>query len=204
MWKIFFYFFLQRMMEIFCFTVTTGSGRRDWNNFGCWLEQFYLPALQSVKCAGYASHSYSWLHRLLIANRIQLGYAMLRYKLLAAQGVKLCETLPLLNFATFNTSWQTLLKYMFIHSFIHSGYFYSAPSSPLLLGGAPDYSTDTVSEFHDEAHRQLQVQDLPKVSTWRLEWESNPRPTGWKSSSQPRCHHVPQFFLERGSYKFIY
>src|SRR6218665_1903620 len=31
-----------------------------------------------------------------------------------------------------------------IHSFIHSGHFYSAPSSPLLLRGAPDYSTDTV------------------------------------------------------------
>ena len=39
--------------------------------------------------------------------------------------------------------------------FIHSGHFYSAPSSPLLLRGAPDYSTDTVSEFHAEAHRQL-------------------------------------------------
>ena len=37
-----------------------------------------------------------------------------------------------------------------IHSF---GHFYSAPSSPLLLRGAPDYSTDTVSEFHAEAHR---------------------------------------------------
>src|SRR6218665_3636312 len=35
-----------------------------------------------------------------------------------------------------------------IHSFIHSGHFYSAPSSPLLLRGAPDYSTDAVSEFH--------------------------------------------------------
>src|SRR6218665_2500577 len=46
-------------------------------------------------------------------------------------------------------------------SFIHSGHFYSAPSSPLLLRGAPDYSTDTVSEFHAEAHRQLQVKDLP-------------------------------------------
>src|SRR6218665_4012289 len=41
---------------------------------------------------------------------------------------------------------------------------YSAPSSPLLhCRGAPDYSTDTVSEFHAEAHRQLQVKDLPKV-----------------------------------------
>src|SRR6218665_1512323 len=39
-----------------------------------------------------------------------------------------------------------------IHSLIHSDHFYSAPSSPLLLRGAPDYSTDTVSEFHVEAH----------------------------------------------------
>ena len=48
-----------------------------------------------------------------------------------------------------------------IHSwinFFHSGHFYSAPSSPLLLRGAPDYSTDTVSEFHAEAHSwQLHV-----------------------------------------------
>src|SRR6218665_518514 len=42
-----------------------------------------------------------------------------------------------------------------VHSFIHSGHCYSAPSSPLPLRGAPDYSTDTVSEFHAEAHRQL-------------------------------------------------
>src|SRR6218665_2224074 len=63
-------------------------------------------------------------------------------------------------------------------SFIHSGHFYSAPSSPLLLRGAPDNSTDTVSDFHAEAHRQLQVKDLPKVPTWRLERESNPRPSG--------------------------
>src|SRR6218665_2404340 len=53
----------------------------------------------------------------------------------------------------------------FIHSFIHSGHFYSAPSSSLLLSGAPDYIKDTVSEFHAEAHRQLQVKDLPKVPT---------------------------------------
>src|SRR6218665_4034953 len=40
------------------------------------------------------------------------------------------------------------LPHSFIHSFIHSfGHFYSAPSSPQLLRGAPDYSTDTVSEF---------------------------------------------------------
>src|SRR6218665_598289 len=44
-------------------------------------------------------------------------------------------------------------RYYFIH-FVNSGHFYSAPSSPLLLRGTPDYcSTDTVSEFHAEAHR---------------------------------------------------
>src|SRR6218665_3288551 len=85
-----------------------------------------------------------------------------------------------------------IIVHSFIHSFIHSGHFYSAPSSPLLLRGAPDYSTDTVSEFHAEAHGQLQVKDLPKVPTWRLERESNPRPSGWKSSTQPRRHHVPR------------
>src|SRR6218665_2065565 len=53
------------------------------------------------------------------------------------------------------------------YSFIHSGYFYSVPSSPLLLRGAPDYSTDTVSEFHAE----LYLKDLPKVYTWWLERE---------------------------------
>src|SRR6218665_4004117 len=41
-----------------------------------------------------------------------------------------------------------ILVHVFIwfqSSFIHSGHFYSTPSSPLLLRGAPDYSTDTVS-----------------------------------------------------------
>src|SRR6218665_2788428 len=67
------------------------------------------------------------------------------------------------------------VKYSFIHSF---GHFYSAPSRHLLLRGAPGYSTDTVSELHAEAHRQLHVKDLPKVLTWRLERESNSRPSG--------------------------
>ena len=30
------------------------------------------------------------------------------------------------------------------HSFIHSGYFYSASSSPLLLRGSPNYSIDSL------------------------------------------------------------
>src|SRR6218665_746535 len=71
-------------------------------------------------------------------------------------------------------SLQQCLNSKVLPPFIHSGHFYSALSSPLLLRGTPDYSTDTVSEFQAEAHRQLQVQDLPKVPTWRLERESNP------------------------------
>ena len=50
---------------------------------------------------------------------------------------------------------QEYIRRISCNSFILSGHFYSAPSSPLLLRGDPDYSTDTVSEFHAEAHRQL-------------------------------------------------
>ena len=47
-------------------------------------------------------------------------------------------------------------KFMcFYMLYVHSGYFYSAPLSPLQLRGAPDYSTDTAPEFHAETHRQL-------------------------------------------------
>src|SRR6218665_1037268 len=81
-----------------------------------------------------------------------------------------------------NNNWKDMFNDFYLNNpkyiFIHSGHFYSAPSSPLLLRGAPDYSTDTVSEFHAEAHRQLHVKDLPKVPTWQLERESNPRPSG--------------------------
>src|SRR6218665_1695469 len=68
-------------------------------------------------------------------------------------------------FRYFPLTTENRTLHSFIHSFIHSGHFYSAPSSPLPLRGARDYSTDTVSEFHAEAHRQLQVKDLPNVPT---------------------------------------
>src|SRR6218665_1571480 len=57
------------------------------------------------------------------------------------------------------------------YSFIHSAYFYSASSSPLQLGGAPD-----TARIVPKRHRQLQVKDLPKVPTWRIELDLNPRP----------------------------
>ena len=55
----------------------------------------------------------------------------------------------------------------------HFRYLYSAPSR-FLLRGAPDYSADTESEFHAEAHEQLRVKDLPMVPTRQLEVDSNP------------------------------
>src|SRR5688572_12033148 len=54
-------------------------------------------------------------------------------------------------------------------------------SSRFLLRGAPDYSADTESEFHAEAHEQLRVKDLPRVPTRRLEVDSNPQPSSCKA-----------------------
>ena len=64
-------------------------------------------------------------------------------------------------------------------TFIHSGCFYSASSSPLVLRGTPHYSIDIVSELtHQKRYRQLWVKDLHKVPTWRLERDSNLRMQG--------------------------
>src|SRR6218665_2417223 len=61
-------------------------------------------------------------------------------------------------------------------SFIHSGYFYSASSNPLLLGVVPDTARILSRSFPPKSHRPLRVKDLPKVHTWRLEQDSYPRP----------------------------
>src|SRR6218665_3860549 len=47
-------------------------------------------------------------------------------------------------------------------------------------------AVDTVSEFS-------KVKNLPKVPTWRLERDSNPRPSGRKASTLPMRHHGQQF-----------
>src|SRR2546428_448730 len=77
------------------------------------------------------------------------------------------------------------------HIVIHFRYLYSAPSR-FLLRGAPDYSADTESEFHAEAHEQLRVKDLPRVPTRRLEVDSNTQPSDCKASNIPLHHHAPQ------------
>src|SRR6218665_3903806 len=61
-----------------------------------------------------------------------------------------------------------MLIYVIHYSFIHSfRAFYSAPSSPLLLRGAPDYTARILfrSFTPKRTCRELQVKDLPKVPT---------------------------------------
>src|SRR5688572_26583504 len=68
---------------------------------------------------------------------------------------------------------------------------YSAPSR-FLLRGAPDYSADTESEFHAEAHEQLRVKDLSRVPTRWFEVDSNPQPSGFKAPNIPLHHRAPR------------
>src|SRR6218665_338510 len=49
------------------------------------------------------------------------------------------------------------------HSVIHSDYFYSASSSPLLLRGTPDKARILCRSFTLKRNRQLRVKDLPNV-----------------------------------------
>jgi len=60
----------------------------------------------------------------------------------------------------FNSTYRVIVP---LSSFIHSGYFYSASSNPLLLRGAPDTALILCRSFMPKRHRQLQVKDLPKV-----------------------------------------
>jgi len=55
---------------------------------------------------------------------------------------------------------------MSLLSFVHSGYFYSAFSSPLLIRGAPNTAWILCQNFTPKRHRQLWVKDLPKVTCW--------------------------------------
>ena len=43
-------------------------------------------------------------------------------------------------------------------------------------------------------YRQLQVNDLPKVPTWWLEWDSNLRPFSRKALTLPMLQYTPQTF----------
>jgi len=77
------------------------------------------------------------------------------------------------------------------YSIIHSVYFYSTSSSPLLLRGAPNTARIPCRSFTSKRHRQLRVKDFPKVPAWQLERNSNPRPFGRKALNLPMSHHTP-------------
>src|SRR6218665_2309357 len=91
--------------------------------------------------------------------------------------------------------YKILVLYEFIHSSIHSGYFYSVSSSPLLLRGTTDAARILCWSFTPKRHRQLRVKDLPKARTWWLERDSNPRPFGRKASNVPMIHKSPQYLI---------
>src|SRR6218665_3062447 len=60
-------------------------------------------------------------------------------------------------------SYVTLLENICYWHDIHSGCFYSASSRPLLVRGAPETARILCRSFTPKCHRQLQVEDLPKV-----------------------------------------
>ena len=85
---------------------------------------------------------------------------------------------------------SVVLRFLYINSLIHSGYFYSASSSPPLLGGASDTARIMCRSFTPKRHRQLRVKDLVKVPTWLLERDSNPRPFRRNATNLPMSHHA--------------
>ena len=51
---------------------------------------------------------------------------------------------------------------------------------------------DTMFVYTPKRYRQLQAKNLPKVSTWWLERDSNRRSSGRKASALPMRYHAPQ------------
>ena len=68
------------------------------------------------------------------------------------------------------------IKWWDLHSFI--------PAISILCRG-----------FTLKYHSQLRVKDLPKVPTWRLEQDSNPRPFGQMVMNLPMSHHAHTIHL---------
>src|SRR6218665_2959966 len=89
--------------------------------------------------------------------------------------------IKVVNEATCNSKTESLFPH------IHSGYFYSASSSPPL-------PTDTLPT-QDECCVGVSRRRATGVDTWRSERDSNPRPFGRKVSNLPMIHPDPQTFL---------
>src|SRR6218665_3733866 len=92
----------------------------------------------------------------------------------------------------FNKVCDIYIYFKIIHSFkLFLYHFFKSTSTQR----RSQHSMDTAWEFHAKAHRQLRVKDLPKVSTWRPERDSNPRPFRRKVLNQPMSHHAPLYIL---------
>ena len=78
------------------------------------------------------------------------------------------------------------LKY-YIRAFIHSRYFYSASSNPLLLRGAPSHSIYTVLELTRQSTTEnCEWRTCPRsLPMWQLEWHLNRQPFGRKAPNLP-------------------
>ena len=86
----------------------------------------------------------------------------------------------------------SILLHSYYNPFIHSRYFYIASSSRLLFRGIPDYSIDTVTELtRQSATGNCKWRTCPRsLTTRRLEWDLNPRPSGRKAANLPLSHHA--------------
>src|SRR6218665_2234712 len=69
-------------------------------------------------------------------------------------------------------------------------HFYGAFHSRSLSEALPTTAIHTAVVYTSKRYRQLRVKDLPKVPTWRLEHDSNLRPSGRKASTLPMRHHA--------------
>src|SRR6218665_2983413 len=83
------------------------------------------------------------------------------------------------------------ISYPFIHSFIPDisivplqvHYYSQALPTTASIGYCVGVNTP-------KCCRQLRVKDLPEVTTWRLEWDSNLRPSRCKAPNLPLSHHA--------------
>ena len=79
------------------------------------------------------------------------------------------------------------------NSLIHSRYFYSASSSPLLLSALRTTALILHRSEHAEMLQATVSEGLAhKVTTWLLEWDLNLWPSGHKAPNLPLSHHASQ------------
>ena len=79
-----------------------------------------------------------------------------------------------------------------LNSFIHSGNFYIASSSPLLLRGAPDYSIDTVLELtRQSATGNCECSSCPRSLRSSSSEIRTCDPLDAKAPNLPLSHYAP-------------